>query len=232
MKDLITIEQTNGRETVSARQLHAALEVTTRFNDWMPRRIESYGFIADVDFYSELSKTQESGRPCVEYHLSVPMAKELATVENNEKGREVRRYLIKVEEAWNTPELVFARALQAASQVIEANRKRISQLEPKAAFFDQVADSKTALQMRDAAAALNINGWGRNKIFQFLRDQGVFDDRNIPYRQYQDLGYFRVIEQTWTDPAGETHVSLKTLVYQKGLDYIRRRIMKLESVTA
>jgi phage antirepressor YoqD-like protein len=76
--------------------------------------------------------------------------------------------------------------------------------------------------MRDVAGVLNINGWGRNKIFEYLRKQDVLDDRNVPYREFQDRGYFRVIEQKWTDGEGETHISLKTLVYQKGVDYIRR----------
>jgi phage antirepressor YoqD-like protein len=94
--------------------------------------------------------------------------------------------------------------------------------EPKAAFFDQVADSQDALQMRDVAAALNISDMGRNKIFEVLRKKGILDDRNIPYREYQDRGYFRVIEQQWTDKKGETCVYLKTLVYQRGVDFIRK----------
>lgn len=87
-----------------------------------------------------------------------------------------------------------------------------------------MADSKTAKDMREVAAVLNLPGWGRNKIFAFLRDSGILDDKNLPYREYQDRRYFRVIETTWTDDTGETHISLKTLVYQKGLDYIRRLI--------
>jgi phage antirepressor YoqD-like protein len=93
---------------------------------------------------------------------------------------------------------------------------------PKVEFFDQVADSKDALQMRDVAAALNIPGLGRNKIFDVLRKKGVLDNRNIPYRSYQDLGYFRVIEQKWTDKEGDTHINLKPLVYQRGIDFIRK----------
>jgi phage antirepressor YoqD-like protein len=76
--------------------------------------------------------------------------------------------------------------------------------------------------MRDVAAALNIPDLGRNKIFELLRKKGVLDDRNIPYREYQDRGYFRVIEQKWTDKEGETHINLKPLVYQRGIDFIRK----------
>ncbi|MFD2837902.1 antA/AntB antirepressor family protein [Azotobacter vinelandii] len=57
----------------------------TRFNDWIGRRIEQYGFIEGEDFYSVLSKSA-GGRPSQDYHLTLDMAKELAMVENNEKG--------------------------------------------------------------------------------------------------------------------------------------------------
>jgi phage antirepressor YoqD-like protein len=106
----------------------------------------------------------------------------------------------------------------------EALKAKNAELEPKAAFFDQVADSKTALQMRDVAAALNLPGWGRNKIFLYLRNNGILDEKNIPYREFQDRGYFRVVERTWTDAKGDTHISLTTLVYQRGIDYIRKMI--------
>lgn len=90
---------------VDARDLHAHLEVeTVRFNDWIKRRIEQYGFIDGEDFYSNLSKTEKStvygllrGRPKTDYHLSLEMAKELALVENNARGREIRRALIALE---------------------------------------------------------------------------------------------------------------------------------------
>jgi phage antirepressor YoqD-like protein len=106
----------------------------------------------------------------------------------------------------------------------ERAESKLAIAEPKAAFFDQVADSQDALQMRDVAAALNIPDMGRNKIFELLRKKNILDDRNVPYREYQDRGYFRVVEQKWTDKEGETHISLKTLVYQRGMDFIRKTL--------
>jgi phage antirepressor YoqD-like protein len=114
-------------------------------------------------------------------------------------------------------------------QVIDYHKAKIAELEaqaeadrPKVDFFNQVADSGDALQMRDVAGVLNLPGWGRNTLFEFLREKEVLDSRNIPYRKFQDQGYFRLIEQRWTDKEGETHISLKTLVYQRGIDFIRR----------
>jgi phage anti-repressor protein len=84
----------------NARDLHASLKVETRFNDWIDRRIEDYGFVEGEDFYSNLSKTpkgSKGGRPTIDYHLTLDMAKELAMIENNEIGRAVRRYFIQAE---------------------------------------------------------------------------------------------------------------------------------------
>lgn len=228
MNDLIQVKVSNGRETVDARELHTALEVGRDFSNWIKDRIEKFGFIQGKDYevYAKNGENPSGGRPSQEYSLTVAMAKELATVENNDRGREVRRYLIAVEDAWNSPEKIMLRALQYAQAAVEESEKKIAFLQPKADFFDQVADSKTALQMRDVAAALNLPGWGRTKLFLFLREQKILDTRNIPYRQFQDAGYFRVIEQAWTDAKGTSHVHLKTLVYQKGVDYIRRLIKK------
>jgi anti-repressor protein len=169
-------------------------------------------------------KREGAGRCQADYFLSLGMAKELAMVENNGKDRAVRLYLIKVEAAWNTPEAVMARALRMAQRTLDTYQQKIAGLQPKAAFFDTVADCKDALQMRDVAGVLNRPGWGRNKLFRFLREHKVLDGRNVPYREYEDRGYFRVIEQKWADSEGETRIALKTLVYQKGIGYIRRLV--------
>ncbi len=231
MNDLIKVSDINNPFPVNARDLHKSLEVGTRFNDWITRQIEKYGFIESKDFYSTMSKTnsETGGRPSKDYLLSLPTAKELCMVENNEAGRRVRRYLIKVEEAWNTPALIMARALQVANAQITGFQQQIKKLSIKADFYDQVAGSADAIEMREVAAVLNRNGWGRNKVFELLRKLKVLDDENLPYRRYQDAGYFRVIEQKFTDATGETKISLKTLVYQRGIAFIGRLLRQHEN---
>jgi anti-repressor protein len=234
MNDLLTVCENNGQQVVNARDLHVGLGVGRDFSNWIKDRIEKYGFCEGVDYETRspnLVSEMHGGQNRIDYFLTVPMAKELAMVENNEKGREVRQYLIKIEQAWNTPELVFARALQQANELITRQSSRIAELLPKAEFFDQVASSRSAISMREVAATLNIAGWGRNKIFQLLRDEKILDENNLPYRAYQDRGYFRVVENAWTAPDGERRINLTTLVYQRGLDYIRKTI-KTKAVPA
>ncbi len=100
--------------------------------------------------------------------------------------------------------------------------KKIDIMKPKAAFFDAVADSKTAIEIGSVANVLAIPGLGRNKLFRLLRDKGILKENNEPYRDYIDRGYFRVVEQKYNKGDGSTHINIKTLVYQKGVDYIRK----------
>ena len=100
-------------------------------------------------------------------------------------------------------------------------------MKPKAEFFDAVADSKTAISMNEVSKVLGIKGYGRNNLFEFLRSSGILDRWNVPYQRYIDCGWFRVIEQKYSKN-GEQCVSTKTLVYQKGVDAIRKKILDSE----
>lgn len=122
-----------------------------------------------------------------------------------------------------TPEQIVANALIVAQNIIAQKEKQIEDMRPKADFFDAVADSKTAISMNEVSKVLGIKGLGRNNLFEFLRDNAILDRWNVPYQKYIDCGWFRVIEQKYTKN-GEEHISIKTLVYQKGVDAIRRKI--------
>ncbi|EBG0211766.1 phage antirepressor Ant [Salmonella enterica subsp. enterica serovar Louisiana] len=84
----------------NARELHAFLEVGKRFASWITERLTEYGFIANQD-YVIASQNREAktrgGHNRKDYHLTLDTAKELAMVERNEKGRQIRRYFIECE---------------------------------------------------------------------------------------------------------------------------------------
>lgn len=121
--------------------------------------------------------------------------------------------------------------IQLATQLKEERQKR-TMLEakaqedaPKVEFFDAVADSKTAIPMGEVAKILDCN-IGRNKLFSILRKKKVLMESNVPYQTYIDAGYFRVIETKYTKPNGDVCINVKTLVLQKGVDYIRKVLRK------
>ena len=84
------------QQLCDARDLHSYLSVGRDFSTWIKDRIEQYGFVEGEDFSPFLGKST-GGRPGMEYHLTLDMAKELAMVENNDQGRQVRRYFIAME---------------------------------------------------------------------------------------------------------------------------------------
>lgn len=121
----------------------------------------------------------------------------------------------------------YAEALRAYADEVE-QRERLErerqELLPKAEFFDAVTDSKTAISIGETAKVLDA-GIGQNKLFAFLRDNNILKSDNTPYQRYIDMGYFRVIEQKY-EVNGEIRISIKTLVFQKGIDFIRRLLNK------
>ena len=129
-----------------------------------------------------------------------------------------------VDDLINDPDL----AIKAFTALREERNKNkllmedVKRMKPKEEFFDAVADSKDAIEIGKVAKVLNFPGIGRNKLFEILRRKGILMKDNIPYQKFIDNGCFRTIEQKYSLPDGETRISIKTLVYQKGVDYIRK----------
>lgn len=237
MEEIIKIEDHNGKRAVNARELHGFLESKQEFANWIKNRIKQYGFVENQDFevFDNFVRNPQGGRPAVEYALSIDMAKELSMVENNEKGRIARKYFIACEDKLKQGLLVmpnFSNPAEAARAWADQYEQRLK-LEakaredaPKVEFFESVAESKDAVEMKAVSSTLNYVAVGRNKLFAILREQKVLQSNNIPYQKYIDAGYFRTIE-TKKNCGTEVRIFIKTLVYQKGLDYIRKLLNKL-----
>ena len=103
MNELIQLQsQTiNGNtvETVNARELHAFLESKQDFSTWIKNRINEYDFTENQDFvvFHKKMENPNGGRPSQEYFITLDMAKELAMVERNDKGKQARKYFIECE---------------------------------------------------------------------------------------------------------------------------------------
>ena len=121
------------------------------------------------------------------------------------------------------------RALADAEEEKERLALENEEMKPKADFYDDVTGSSDAIEIGEVAKVLNC-GIGRNKLFDFLRKEKVLMKNNIPKQHFVDEGYFRVIETKYTKPNGDVSINLKTVVYQKGVDYIRKLLIKKRKV--
>ena len=124
----------------------------------------------------------------------------------------------------------YEEALEHLLVQVKENKKLIAEnkeMQPKADFYDAVVQSEDTIDVGQVAKVLAIKGYGRNNLFKLLREQKVLMHNNQPYQKYIDCGYFKQIETQWYDRKAEiTHIGLKTVVYQKGLDFIRNLIEK------
>jgi len=180
---LITIEsaEIDGQliETVNARELHSFLDVGVRFNDWIFRRINEYGFVDGQDFYSELSKTPNGGRPSKEYAISLDMAKELSMVERNEKGKQARQYFIECErkakqapsdpmQALSDPATMRGLLLSYSEKVLELE-SQVTEQAPKVDAYQRLSDAEGSLCITDAAKYLQVK---RKDLINYLYSNG------------------------------------------------------------
>jgi anti-repressor protein len=133
LENLIKIEERNGEQLVSGRDLHEFLEIGTQFSKWFDRMCE-YGFSETKDYIAISQKrltAQGNETTYTDYLMKISMAKELSMLQRNERGKQAREYFIKCEEAWNSEDMVLARALQIQNKKILSYKEHIEVLENK-----------------------------------------------------------------------------------------------------
>ena len=96
MSDLIKITTKDGKQLVSARELHEFLEIKTDFRKWFPRMCE-YGFEESIDYTPVKFVHPMNLQECTDYAISIDMAKELSMIQRTEKGKQARLYFIECE---------------------------------------------------------------------------------------------------------------------------------------
>ncbi|MCT4388335.1 oxidoreductase [Leuconostoc pseudomesenteroides] len=237
MQEIIKINQNEQAEVrVNARELHEALEIKTQFNKWIERMIE-YGFTEGIDFWSFLSKTQNGGRPSIEYNLTISMAKEVAMLQRNEKGKEVRNYFIQVEDRYkklaNDPSYQMALGLKASQLLLEQKDQIIAEMKPKALFADAVATSHTSVLVGELAKILKQNGvdTGATRLFSWLRDNGYLirrrgTDYNMPTQKSMELELFEIKETSIARSNGSVTVSKTPKITGKGQQYFINKFLQ------
>ena len=232
MDELIKINYDSERPTVNGRDLHDALQIKTAYKDWFPRMCE-YGFSEGTDFCSFLSESS-GGRPAVNHQLTIDMAKQLCMIQRTEIGRKFRRYFIQVEEAWNSPEAVMARALQFAKHQLEllkhqnmeladkiaVQNQQILEMKPKVSYYDVVLNCKDLISTSAIA-----KDYGKSAIWmnRYLHEKGVqFKQGDIwlLYQKYAQKGYTSTKTHSYQGTDGETHTKVHTYWTQKGRLFI------------
>ena len=242
MGELIKIEVKDGQQLVSGRELHEFLEIGTEFKIWSSRIIDKYNFIENKDFIRVYQKCSTLGgeQEKVDLLFILSVAKEISMVTNTKKGKLARQYFIKCEEAWNSPEMILARANQIQSHMIEDYAKKIEVLEnkvrddkPKVLFAESVTASKTSILVGDLAKIIKQNGIdiGQKRLFEWMRENAYLikrqgSDYNMPTQKSMELELFEIKETAVTHSDGHISINKTPKVTGKGQVYFINKFLR------
>ena len=220
----------NAVETVSARELHAFLEVQTRFNDWIKNRIEQYDFVENQDFLVVTEKkvtmtdAGEKATLIKEYHITLDMAKELAMVERTEKGKQARQYFIECERKLRETQAklapkTYVEALRTLADEVEAHeqtKQTLAIAEPKVQYFDKLVERNLLTNFTTTAKEFGVK---RNDFIAYLLDNGyIYRDQRgnlLPYAVH--VPHLFAVKEYCKDH----HSGTQTLITPKGRETLR-----------
>jgi anti-repressor protein len=222
----ITTDQ-QGRQVVSARELYEYLGYNKSvYSRWSQKNIVKNQFAIEGEDWIGVQLNVE-GNETTDYALSIDFSKRLSMLARTEKGENVRKYFIECERTAiekskptklsNKEVLLLALEAEERAEVAE---QLLLEAKPKVDFYNEVTESSDVLDFGSVAKLINKRGFGRNNLFEFLRNKKVLMANNSPYQSAIDAGYFKIVETRWTDKNGDTKINIKTVVFQKGVQYI------------
>lgn len=115
-------------------------------------------------------------------------------------------------------------------EVKEATTPLLAKIEedkPLVEFAEHVSNASNSIDIGQFAKVVkdeNIN-IGRNRLFQWLRDNKYLMRDNVPYQNKLEQGLFDVIETSYKTPYGNK-VATKTLVTGKGQVFLVEKLRK------
>ena len=227
MNELLKVNYDSEQPTVSGRELHEFLEIGTKYADWFKRMVE-YGFEEGKDYvtcFSNLGSEMHGGQNKQDHELTIPMAKELCMLQRNEKGKQARQYFLKVEEAWNSPEMIMERALKLSNARVRELLGSVSELKvenqimkPKADYFDELVERNLLTNFRDTAKQLGIKQ--RDFVNFLLEKKYLYRDKSGKLLPYADKnnGLFE-LKECFNDATN--WAGTQTLITPKGRETFR-----------
>ena len=272
LNELLPIGEKNGQKAVNARDLHSFLQVGKDFSTWIKNRIDKYDFIEGKDFQTLYldyqgnllnirlpqngdSENQQVSK--IEYALSISMAKELSMIENNERGKQARKYFIACEE--NKHELsrkdLALMVLQAEEEkerlALEVQKKEeekqaiIEETKPAVVFTECVKNASTNILIRDLAKLITQNGYtiGEYRLYDWLvenkylirhkrwsrsKNKYLFD--YTPTQRAAEMKLFFVTENAIMQGGNPTFIKHTCCVTGKGLVYFLNKFKSLAAV--
>ena len=175
--ELVPVYETStGEKVVYGSELHEVLGVRTPYKDWSTRRLNDIDAVENEDFEAA-QICAPSGQTKKDHIIKLDTAKEMAMLERNEKGKQVRRYFIQVEKKYKSASLA-TQELSPQLQVminLEIEQKRqaekLEHVEERIESIREVVAIDTTSWREDTGRILRKIGMecGDSKSYQDVR---------------------------------------------------------------
>lgn len=231
MKELMKVDYSDSqRPTVLGRDLYSFLGIKTDYTKWMDRMLE-YGFVENHDFLSFLTRST-GGRPSENHQLTLEMAKEIAMIQRNEKGKQARLYFIECEN--KLKEILFAsyqiedpikraekwieeqKEKQALLMTTKVQEQQLKEYEPKVSYYDKILQSEEAITITKIAKDYGTTANKMNKVLHKLRIQFKHGGTWLLYADYASEGYTKTKTHEFKHTDGRQDSRIHTYWTQKG----------------
>lgn len=127
--ELVSVYETStGEKVVYGSELHEVLGVKSNYREWVKRRFSDIDARENEDFDSVEISTVAGGTPKKDHIIKLDTAKEMAMLERNEKGKQIRRYFIEVEKKYKKEQF---EGLSTELQAIIMHDKKIQKIETR-----------------------------------------------------------------------------------------------------
>lgn len=114
--------------------------------------------------------------------------------------------------------MAFNSYRQYKNRYITELETQIEEQTPKVESFDMFINGQNYKKMNNVAKSL---GYGRNKLYEFLRENKVLMKDNLPYQKYINLRYF-VVKENPINKGNFVKNHSQTYVSAKGIDFINK----------
>jgi phage antirepressor YoqD-like protein len=98
---------------------------------------------------------------------------------------------------------------------------------PKLKYINKLLGSNQCIDLEMVTQIIKYPGLKPSELFKMLRAFSVIDDNNIPYQEYCDKKYFRVVSTT-TKSNGQILTLERAYVYKSGIAFIERLLKEYE----
>ena len=258
--ELVPVYETStGEKVVYGTELYENLGSKRQYTDWIKKRLRECDAVEQEDYqsFSQNNEKPSGGRPKLEYIIKLDIAKEMAMLERNAKGKQVRRYFIQIEKKYKASGQItsqdnsalletFQKFMQMQIEFMERQDKFNRSIEDKINSFEMCLPDKGNEDFANAEKEIILEE-RMQCIYDLVRENAELRDKSVSkmlhlmYKELEracniSLNAYRSVYRSETDKPEASMVEViaaNDRIYELALKfnrYLKNKFMEREAL--